>query len=123
MFAEHVTREKENRRTPHHRLAEAFLRGRWPGCHAAFPAAPSPRWGLALSVWPGSQEHLLFTDLQLLGLPCRRSCDTAGSDWVPGEREGGAVGGVCPGGGKHSRTGLAEKLKVSRAHGIMDKKI
>ena len=49
---------------------------------------------------------------------CRH--DTERSDQITGKEQGGAVGG---GYGKQSRTGLAEKLSTSRAHGIMGQKI
>ena len=44
-------------------------------------------------------------------------------DFKTGEEYGEAIGGICRGNGKQSRTGLAEKLTTSRAHGIVGSKI
>ena len=49
--------------------------------------------------------------------------ETESSDQITGEEEEGPQEQVAPGNGKQSGTGLAEKLDVSRAHGIMGQKI
>ena len=70
------------------------------------------------------QEHLAVPHKTKHSLTVQSSnYDTGRSDQITGEKWEGAVGGVCQGYGKQSRTGLAEKLNVSRAHGIMGEKI
>lgn len=138
MFEEHVTGEKADRRAetrPKSQASRGLSPGRWRAVTLPSRRLPPLAGDWLRAWWLSAATAKAVRIASRSREPGRQTCRF----WVcPAEAvviqrdlpghwggvgRGGAVGGVCPGDSTHSRTGLAERLQVSRAHGIMDKKI